>query len=327
MTRTAVVGCLVAQWILPAAVPAAQDLGIDHQAVGCVVAGQYPLLTARIAPAERVARARAYFRAHGTPHWYYVEMKGDAGAYLATLPRPKKDLERIDYYIEAMDAAFVGSRTAEFAPSVVASASACRKDLLAAAVTPAGKVFVGAPSGAPAVPVGFASTGVVSLGAGGAVAASGSSGVPTGLIVGGVAVAGGATAGVLVATKGDKEEDAPSCLAQAGEYFELALVCADINLKARVGCPMTLQVGVGRWATTEETLRTLAGSVGVITVDGVAQPVSYEGITLHQGGNEAAGYGNRARAVWTPKAGTHMLTGYWSLYPNDVSRCECTVTH
>lgn len=198
---------------------------------------------------------------------------------------------------------------------------------------------MGASTGAPAMPAGFSPVGVSSLGAGGVAAAppgsasaaaaapaSGSSGVSTGLIVGGVAVAGGATAAILATKDHATPGPTPHCLAQASEYYEISFVCSDINLKARVGCPMTLQFGVGRWSTAAEAARMLAGVTGAIMVDGVALPVTYEGITLHQGGGEADGYGNRVRAVWTPTLGTHLLTAFWSLYPNDVARCQCTVT-
>jgi hypothetical protein len=339
MTRAAVIGFLAAQSVLLAGAVRAQELVIEHQPVGCVVAGQCPVFTARLQPTERVARSRVYFRAHNTPHWYFVEMKVDAGAYTGTLPAPKKDIESVDYYIEATDEAFVSARTADFAPRVVESAGAC-KDLLLAAANPSAKVMVGSEPGAPAMPPGFSPAGVNSLGAtagtaaagqpeaagGAAASAGGSSGIPTGWIIGGVAVAGTATAAVIIASKSSGvPAPAKSCLALPGDFFEIS-ACSDINLKARAGCPMTLQFGVGRWPTAAEATRALAGATGAIMVDGVALPVTYEGITLHRGGGEADGYGNRVRAVWTPTIGSHLLTASWSIDPDNVVGCQCSVT-
>ena len=88
-----------------AALPIAWAEGpvIDHAGVGCVVAGSFPRLETRLAPEDRVARARVYFRAEDAVHWYYVEMKAEAGSYWAALPKPQKTLKRFDYYIEATD--------------------------------------------------------------------------------------------------------------------------------------------------------------------------------------------------------------------------------
>src|SRR5258708_26932271 len=101
---------------------AGQGLAIEHDGLGCVVAGKYPKLSACIAPRSRVARARVYFRGEGTPNWYYVPLTSDMPCYRGLLPKPKRDLRRFSYYIEAMDAAFAETQTGEYVADVVPDA-------------------------------------------------------------------------------------------------------------------------------------------------------------------------------------------------------------
>jgi hypothetical protein len=94
----------------------AEGVAIDHQTVGCVVAGKYPRLNACFAPRASLARARVYFRVADAPtDWYYVEMASDAPCHAGILPRPKKELigRRIQYYVDAFDRSFAESRTPE----------------------------------------------------------------------------------------------------------------------------------------------------------------------------------------------------------------------
>jgi len=80
--------------LLPAqaAVANAQDLVIDHKAVGCIVVGKFPKMNACFTPAPSLARGRVYFRPEGTPSWYYVEMKAEQPCYAGILPKPGKKL-------------------------------------------------------------------------------------------------------------------------------------------------------------------------------------------------------------------------------------------
>lgn len=181
----------------------AQGLAIDHRPVGCIVAEQHPRLNACVAPQSSLARARIYFRAGGGPHWYFVEMKNDVPCLIAVLPKPKKTIRKIDYYVESVDKAFAESRTAEFSPDVVPEPGECRKDVLAPFIGKA-TVVVGAAAGAPAVPFGFASAGIV--GAAG--------GVSAGVVAAGVVGAGAATAGA-VALAGKDEGGASTTTAPA----------------------------------------------------------------------------------------------------------------
>jgi hypothetical protein len=157
-----------------------QSLAIDHKDVGCLVAGQYPRLDACFTPVDALARARVYFRATGTPNWYYVDMKPEAPCHSGYLPRPKKSTGKIDYYVEAVDKSFVQSRTPEFSPEIVGNATECKKK--AAPGVPNANVIVGAAPGAPIVPFGFAGAGI-----------------GTGLIAAGVIGGGAAIAGTAVA--------------------------------------------------------------------------------------------------------------------------------
>jgi hypothetical protein len=137
-----------------------------------------------------------------------------------------------------------------------------------------------------------------------------------------VAAGAGVAAGaVVVATRG---HDA-ACPSSDRAFHEIALDCAGIQRDAKTGCALGLQVGVGRWSTVAELQHALTGHRAVITVDGQELPVSNEGPTMHVGGGEASGFGDRARATWTATRGTHAAVGYWTIHPDVVSRCEFTV--
>jgi hypothetical protein len=184
----------------------ARTAQIEHSGVGCVVADRFPRLEAKIAAVTGTARVRAYFRAEGTQPWYFVEMKSEAGSWWAALPKPKKSLHRLSYYLEATGAGFETSRTTEYSPTVAQNAGECGSALPVATTAAAARIAVVGPAGAPAVPPGFAGSGVAATSATGAgAAAAGGKGVSTGLLVG-VAAGGAAVAGgVLLATASDDE--------------------------------------------------------------------------------------------------------------------------
>ncbi len=93
------------------AAPVQSPIEIEHQAPACVAAGKYARLDACFRPASQLARARVYFRAFGSKDWFYVEMKRDMPCHHGTLPRPKKDIGRIEYYISATDRRSSEART------------------------------------------------------------------------------------------------------------------------------------------------------------------------------------------------------------------------
>jgi hypothetical protein len=176
----------------------AEDVRIDHTPIGCAVAERYPVIEARLDP--------VHFRSGTAPQWYTVAMKGDGGAFKALLPRPKKSLDRFQYYIDVTDRAFAISRTSEQTVQVATDPTGCHGRMMASGVASA-SIVLGVPAGAPAVPAGFGSAGVATAGttAGAAGAAGAASGGGIGIVAVAAIVGGGAAvAGVAVAASGGK---------------------------------------------------------------------------------------------------------------------------
>jgi len=124
-------------------------------------------------------------------------MKPEAGVFAGVLPKPKKSLRQIEYYIEATDTAFGASRTSEYRPAVASGPAACQ-DKVMAGVLGSASVLIDGPAGAPLVPVGFDPAGVVSATSPGSGSASGGSTGAAGTAAtgSGTAAAPGATAAV-----------------------------------------------------------------------------------------------------------------------------------
>jgi hypothetical protein len=151
----------------PATPPASEQLptpnatSVQHEPVGCVVAGQFPLFEARIEPASSVARARVYFRAAQGDNWYYVEMTPAETGFVGKLPRPKLEASPIHYYVQATTTEFGEGRTQEAEAVVVTEAKDCPSDKKVAAIGPPGEVTVfSAATGVAIAPVGFAAGGL-----------------------------------------------------------------------------------------------------------------------------------------------------------------------
>ncbi|HEX9709143.1 MAG TPA: hypothetical protein VGB42_04150, partial [Candidatus Thermoplasmatota archaeon] len=188
--RPSRVGLAIALLVVPAVARA--QVGIEHQDVGCIVVGQFPVLDACFRPGTDLARARVFFRPEGAPSWYYVEAstaappaagEPDLLCRKATLPKPKKVLleKHVEYYLEATGKRLESTQTATYRPLVVRSEGECKGKLIAGFVPKATvQVF-------PALPAAFAAGGGLS---GSAVAA-----------VVGAGVAGG-TGAVVAATSG-----------------------------------------------------------------------------------------------------------------------------
>jgi hypothetical protein len=159
-------GLILAQ----AAATHADDLVIDHKAVGCIVVGKFPKMNACFSPAPNLARGRVYFRPEGTPSWYYVEMKTDQPCWAGILPKPGKKLvgKKIEYYLEGQDRTFNAARTAEYGPVVVRSAQECKKDVPVAPFLNNATVAV-----FPSLPAGFAAGSAIGTAAVVAVAGAG----------------------------------------------------------------------------------------------------------------------------------------------------------
>jgi PKD domain-containing protein len=181
--------------------PSMGGLAIDHQQIGCVVAGRFSVFNARVQPQEALARGRLFFHADANPGWYFVEMKPQAGALSAALPQARKTTKRINYYIEVIDRSSVTTRTQEYAPAVVGSEAECSRAMPVAAFSNApGEIVVTAGPGAPPLPVGFDPIGLAAGAAGpapsttAAAVKAGSSATKIFVIAGGVALAGGVAA-------------------------------------------------------------------------------------------------------------------------------------
>jgi hypothetical protein len=197
------------------------QLAIRHDAVGCVVAERFPSFEARFEPVERLGRARLHFRPEASRYWYSVAMTREGELFRAVMPKPRRSLKSFSYYIEATDVDFAASRTQEYAPRVVGGPAECQQTLVAAVASTA-SVVVEAPAGAPAIPVGFAATGVtatVAAAAGTVVGAA--AGTPTGAAAGTAAGAtasgGGVSLGLVAGVVGGAAVVAGVAVAAGGE--------------------------------------------------------------------------------------------------------------
>ena len=94
---------------------AAEAAAIEHQKVGCVVAGQYPRLDACF-PGTDVGRAQVFFRSGESGPWYAVDMAPEGACYAATLPRPLPTLTRFQYYVDVVSRSFDERTQPETAP-------------------------------------------------------------------------------------------------------------------------------------------------------------------------------------------------------------------
>jgi hypothetical protein len=151
---------------------------ILHDPIGCMIAGQFPLVNARIEPASSVARARVYFRSSQSPNWYYVEMiPAEGGGFSGKLPRPKIEASPVTYYIQATTTEFGDAQIGEVSAIVVNDAGECEDRALAPIGPPGAVTVFSAATGAAIAPAGFAvgglalTLGTVALIVGGAAAA------------------------------------------------------------------------------------------------------------------------------------------------------------
>ena len=264
-----------------------ESLVITHDPIGCVVAGGFPRVEADVAPGRDVARARVHFRAHGTRHWYFVEMTPTEGSFVGTLPRPNRDLARMDYYLEATSRAFAESRTAEFESQVVAHGAACAGKA-ATVVSTAVSILIGVPAGAPAIPAGFSGLGVVasSTGAAGATAAGagaggGGGGIgTTALVVGGVAAAAGV--GALVASQALGSENTRTFFFEGHVYGRnTAATCGSQGASGNIGgsgCTVTTPApGAPAGPSPLSGCSVLAGAIVSTSLDSVTATTNSQG--------------------------------------------------
>ena len=166
---------------------------IQHDPLGCVVAGKFPQVDACFTAAD-VARARVYFKGTAGAHWYWVDFKPAEKCFGATLPRPTKSLKQMMYYVEVVDRQHREMRTDDRTVDIVPDAGGCKKDLPVAGWVQNATVSVGVPAGAPVVPAGFVTSAV-------------GGGIGAGTIVGGLAATSAAAYGgaTLISDEGGEE--------------------------------------------------------------------------------------------------------------------------
>ena len=158
------------------------------------MAGKHPRLLACFSPRSDLARARVFFRAHGTVDWYYVNMAEEAPCFAGVLPKPTLEAGQVDYYVEATSRDFTDTMTREYDPIVVEDEGDC-EGLLAPFLDKA-NVVVGSAAGLIGVPQGFAAAGI-------------GGGISTGVVVAGVVGAGAAVGGIAIAGGGGGDPAEP----------------------------------------------------------------------------------------------------------------------
>jgi hypothetical protein len=298
-----------------AALPARAD-SIEHSAIGCVVAERFPRVEARFDPANGVARARVYFRAHATPHWYFVEMETRTGALFAALPKPKETLTQIDYYIEVAGSDSALHRTPDYGAQVVSSESECGSAAAGGASTAGASVLVhAAESGAPVLPAGFSTAGLTA--APGAATAGGAAGATSAGIskttivlgtVGAAAVAGGVVA--AVAHGGDGESSltgrwmgtAPDGLIDRGTtgcYME-----ADLDLSLT-------QSGGNLSGTLSYRVRTSPGGRDCLAVGTQSPPTPLSGTVAGSSVHFRINTGEGTTASFDGTSASNRIEGTW----------------
>ena len=155
-----------AQADIPSTFPAAPTepvtaTTIIHDPIGCMIAGQFPLVNARIEPAASVARARVYFKSAQSPNWYYVEAVAVEGlGFSGKLPRPKIEASPVTYYIQATTTEFGDAQIGEISSIVVNDAGECEDKALAPIGGPGEVTVFSAATGAAVAPAGFAAGGL-----------------------------------------------------------------------------------------------------------------------------------------------------------------------
>jgi hypothetical protein len=151
---------------------------IEHEAVACFVAEEFPLLKAKVEPASPFTGARIYFRPARATEFFYVEMEPDPeGGFQGRLPRPRFEASPIEYYVAFFTAEGEQVKSATYEAKVVDKDTACAAGRLAE-IGPPGEVTVySAATGAAVAPAGFAAgslaltAGTIAALAGGAAAA------------------------------------------------------------------------------------------------------------------------------------------------------------
>lgn len=181
---------------------------IEHEGHRCLPRDEFAQIAATIAAASEVRAAKVYFRSIQYPDFYFIAMERMGDRFETYLPKPLRATDRVVYYVEAVDAAFNVSRTAEYVSEIDPD---CRRRNPTLAWFPGSSpnLVVGAVrSGLAQLPPGFEAAGISGfVSSAGAVTSAGGGGIGTGVaIAAGAGAAAGA--GVLVS----REEGASTSL-------------------------------------------------------------------------------------------------------------------
>jgi len=176
---------------------------IEHDPVECVVEMRHPLFRATVETPEGLHTVKLYFHALDFNDFYYVEMiDRGGGAYDVSLPMPLPETVSFVYYIEAVDLLFNTSRTEEYVTAVTSSDDCDSEEgpppIVVGSTTP----------GNPAIPTGFAATGIERfISSTGATTSVGGGGIGA---LGVAAIGGGVAAGVTAGVLGGGDDASPN---------------------------------------------------------------------------------------------------------------------
>jgi hypothetical protein len=167
----------------------------------------------------------------------------------------------------------------------------------------------------------------------------------TGVVIGGVAAGAAAVGGAVALANGGDEEAPPATSTNPSTggtapgggapstpaplptaYLEFPQNCAILSGgPIRVGQTVTLGFGVGRWPTFAEAQSKATGQTAAFTVDGMALPATYAGVTWHEGAGIPPGWGYGATATWVATRGSHTATAGWR-GPSFDETLTCSIT-
>jgi hypothetical protein len=101
--------------LLSAALAAANDPpAVEHQPALCTVPDKPLSLCASVSDDGNVAVARIYFRREGEVYYSFVQMTFTGVSYCGTLPAPRERAKTIEYYVHAVDDAYLPTRTSTY---------------------------------------------------------------------------------------------------------------------------------------------------------------------------------------------------------------------
>jgi hypothetical protein len=126
--------------------PPPNALLVKHDPViGCIVAGQFPILQScvSLASAPMIGECRANFKAKEAQTYFYVRSKrhentADQACFQSILPKAKKSLKEVEFHFQCFSKDGSDNRTEDFTAKVVENKGGCDKDKLAAPISPTG---------------------------------------------------------------------------------------------------------------------------------------------------------------------------------------------